>query len=193
MKKLLSALILIASLPIAASAQIIPRATLFGGYTLVHNSQPNGGTSFNVNGWDFSGELKPASWLGVVADVSQQYGSPNGVKETQTSVLFGPQVSVPGIKHVVPFAHVLVGAVHGTNQVNILAIPLVLPCPAPACSGGFGVNLGTALATAVGGGVDIKLAGPLWVRAIQVDYLHANLNPDHHTDVRVAAGLSLRF
>ncbi len=188
MKKLIPVLIMILGLPIAASAQIIPKVTLFGGYTLVHNAQPNSGASFNVNSWDASVELKPASWLGMVADVSQQYGSPNGVKENQTSVLFGPQITVPGIKRVKPFAHILVGAVHGTNQ----AVPLGILCPTTGCTGA-GVILGTTLATAVGGGVDFKIAGPLWVRAIQVDYLHANLNPDHHTNVRVAAGLSLRF
>lgn len=189
MKKLLAVLILIVGLPIAASAQIIPKATLFGGYTLVRNQQPNGGASFNLNGWDISAELKPASWLGMVADVSQQYGSPNGVKENQTSVLFGPQISVPGIKRVVPFAHVLAGVVHGTNRQSII---LGAPCSPTFCPG-IGIASGTTFATAVGGGVDFKLAGPLWVRAIQVDYLHANLNPDHHTNVRVAAGLSLRF
>ncbi|MGA2629732.1 MAG: hypothetical protein ABSG54_05900 [Terriglobia bacterium] len=188
MTKLLCALIVIASFPWAASAQIIPKATLFGGYTLVRAQQPNGGASFNLNGWDASVELKPASWLGMVADVSQQYGSPSGVKENQTSVLFGPQISVPGIKHVVPFAHVLVGAVHGTNSVFFSGIPCSLTsCPPPL------VNFGTTFATAAGGGVDFKLAGPIWVRPIQVDYLHANLSPDHHTHVRVAAGIAFHF
>jgi hypothetical protein len=81
-----------------------------------------------------------------------------------------------------------VGVVHGTNQVNFLGAPCTpITCPGPL------LNFGTTFATAVGGGVDFKLAGPLWVRAIQVDYLHANLSPDHHTQVRVAAGLSFRF
>ena len=188
MKKLIPVFIMLIGLPAAAFAQIIPKATLFGGYTLVHNTQPNGGASFNVNGWDVSAELKPASWLGMVADVSQQYGSPNGVKENQTSVLFGPQVSVPGMKRVVPFAHIMAGFVHGTNQVNLLGAP----CTPSSCPGPL-LNFGTTFATAVGGGVDFKLAGPLWVRPIQVDYLHAHLSPDHHTNVRVAAGLALHF
>jgi hypothetical protein len=187
-KKMLAALFVLATLPMAAVAQIIPKVTLFGGYTLVHNQQPNGGPSFNVNGWDASAEIKPASWLGLVGDVSQQYGSVSGVKETQTSVLFGPQLTVPGIKKVKPFVHILAGAVHGTNS----SIPLAILCPTTGCTGA-GIILGTTFATAVGGGVDFKLAGPMWVRAIQVDYLHANLNPDHHTDVRVAAGIAFHF
>ncbi|HEV2348717.1 MAG TPA: hypothetical protein VG028_02615 [Terriglobia bacterium] len=190
MKKLLLVLIVILSLAGAASAQIIPKVTVFGGYTLVRAQQNNGGFNFNLNGWDASAELKPASWLGLVGDVSQQYGTPSGLQEKQTTFLFGPQVSVPGIKRVMPFAHILVGAVHGTNRV----IPLGIACPigSPICSQ-IGIALGTTLATAVGGGVDFKLAGPLWVRAIQVDYLHANLNPDHHTQMRVAAGLAFHF
>lgn len=190
MKKLLSVLIVILTVPLAASAQIIPKATLFGGYTLVRNQQSSGGTSFNLNGWDASGEIKPASWLGLVGDVSQQYGKPSGVQEKQTTVLFGPQVTVPGIKNVKPFAHILVGGVHGTNMATPLGIACIISNP--NCSQ-FGLNFGTAFATAVGGGVDLKLAGRLWIRPIQVDYLHANLNPDHHTQMRIAAGLALHF
>jgi hypothetical protein len=104
-------------------------------------------------------------------------------------VLFGPQVTIPGIKKVKPFAHILVGAVHGTTNESIFLAAACTPtfCPGPA------LTFGTTLATAVGGGVDFKLAGPVWVRAIQVDYLHANLNPDHHTQMRVAAGISFHF
>lgn len=188
MKKLIPVLIMMVSLPMAASAQAIPKVTLFGGYTLVRNQQPNGGPSFNVNGWDASVEMKPASWLGLVGDVSQQYGSPSGVQERQTSVLFGPQVTVPGLKRVKPFAHILVGAVHGTNR----AIFFGATCTSTSCQGPTAF-FGTTLATAVGGGVDIKLTGPVWIRAIQVDYLHANLNPDHHTQMRVAAGIAFHF
>jgi hypothetical protein len=193
-KKLVSLFILIAALPVAASAQVVPRVTLFGGYTLVH-AQQNGGFSFNLNGWDVSAELKPASWLGVVGDVSQQYASPSGLKERQTTFLFGPQFTLPGIKNVKPFAHILVGGIHGTDQVNYLtAVPLTGPCTLSNCGALVSSYvLGTKFATAVGGGVDFKLAGPVWVRAIQVDYLHADLNPDHHTNVRVAAGIALRF
>jgi|SRR5690348_12364309 len=186
MRKLLAVLFLTLGLPLAASAQFVPKATIFAGYTLVRSRQSSG-IGFNQNGWDVSAELRPASWFGMVADVSQQYASPFGEKERQTSFLFGPQLSLPGIKHVVPFAHVLIGGVHGTSRV-----PNGILCPITGCSG-TPVILGTAFATAVGGGVDFKLVGPLWVRPIQIDYLHANLDPDHHTQMRIAAGLALRL
>jgi hypothetical protein len=49
--------------------------------------------------------------------------------------------------------------------------------------------------TAVGGGVDIKITGPVWLRAVQVDYLHTttDFNCDHATQMRVSAGIAFRF
>jgi len=185
--KLLWPFLIIASVPLAASAQIIPKVAAFAGYTVVR-AQRNGGSGFTLNGWDASVEVKPASWLGIVGDVSQQYGSPSGVRENQTSALFGPQISVPGTPRVVLFAHALVGVVRGTNQV----LPQLVPCTPTNCPGPA-INAGTVFATAVGGGVDFKLAGPVWVRAFQVEYLHANLAPDHHTQARLAAGIVLRL
>jgi len=52
---------------------------------------------------------------------------------------------------------------------------------------------GNAFAAVIGGGVDIKLKGPIWLRAIQADYLHANLAPDHHNQARISTGIVFRF
>jgi hypothetical protein len=194
MQKLLLLIFLLLGLAPALPAQIIPRVALYGGYTLVR-AQPGAGSgfngsSFNVTGWEASLEGGVAPWLGMVADVSQQYGSPLGYPERQTTALFGPQISIHGIPRVIPFAHALVGVIHGTNQFNSFACPVSVsgsPCPPPS------IVTGNALATALGGGVDIKIVGPLWVRAIQADWLRAQLNPDHTTHLRVSAGIVLRF
>jgi hypothetical protein len=178
---------LITGVPAVLGAQV-PRVALFGGYTYVR-AKHNSGTGFNLNGWDASLEGKSASWLGWLVDLSQQYGSPSGVRENQTSALFGPQVSVTAFPRFTPFAHALVGLVHGTNNVSE-RFGGTEPCP-PAC--GPAVSTGTTLGTAVGGGLDFQLAGPVWIRAAQVDYLHARLSPDHHNQVRIAAGLVLRL
>jgi hypothetical protein len=180
MRKLLLPLLLLIGFPLVGSAQVVPRVDVFGGYTYVHAKFNNNGPTFNLNGWDASVEGRMASWLGVVADVSQQYGTPSGIQEKQTTALFGPQISAPGIPRVIPFAHALFGVAHGTNQ----AIP---------SGSSFSILTGNAFATAVGGGVDIKILGPLWVRPIQADWLHSNLNPDHRTDVRLAAGIVIRL
>jgi hypothetical protein len=186
-KRLLLGLMFIA-LPVPLAAQIIPHVAIFGGYTYVHASR-NGATGFSLNGWDGSLEVKPASWLGFVGDVSRQYASPNGIRENQTSILFGPQISVPGIPRVIPFAHAMAGVVHGTNR----ALALGIPCPSTGPCYNYSIATGTALATAVGGGVDIKLTGPVWIRAIQADWLHGNLSPDHHTQARLSTGIVIRF
>lgn len=193
MRRLLAAAFLLFGLAPALRAQLIPRVALFGGYTLVRAQQNGGpgftGPSFNLNGWDASVEGGVAPWLGLVAGVSQQYGSPLGYQERQTTALFGPQISIHGIPRVIPFAHALVGVVHGTNQFSAPACfqAVGVPCPPPS------IITGNAFATALGGGLDIKIFGPLWVRAIQADWLRAQLNPDHTTHFRVSAGIVLRF
>ena len=198
MRKLFGVIFLLFGLAPALEAQLIPRVALFGGYTLVHAQQNaaagSTGPSFNLNGWGASIEGGIAPWLGIVADVSQQYGSPFGYQEKQTTALFGPQLSIRGIPRVIPFAHALVGVVHGTNQPPYLTTPSCIAvvgvtCP-PTLEPG---STGNALATARGGGLDIKIFGPLWVRAIQADWLRAHLNPDHQTHLRIETGLVLRF
>ncbi len=192
MRKLMAAGLLLFGLAPALRAQLIPRVALFGGYTLVRAQQntpsSSTGPSFNLNGWDASVEGGFAPWLGIVADVSRQYGSPFGYQEAQTTALFGPQISIHGIPRVIPFAHALVGVVHGTNRFSVPACIQVIGVTCPPI-----ITTGNALATALGGGLDVKIFGPLWVRAIQADWLRAHLNPDHHTHLRISTGIVLRF
>jgi hypothetical protein len=188
MRRWLLLALLIPGLPLDSSAQLIPHVAVFGGYTYVHAKYDNGPGGFSLNGWDGSLEVKPLPLVGLVADVSRQYASPNGIRENQTSLLVGPQVSIPHIPRVIPYAHVMAGIVHGTNNPGEIACP---PLPGPCVL--TSSTTGNAFATAVGGGVDIKLAGPIWLRAVQVDWLHANLSPDHHTQVRLATGFVARF
>jgi hypothetical protein len=190
-RRLWLATVFFLGLPMALPAQIVPRAAIFGGYTFVHN-QANDGPTFNLNGWDASLEGGFAPWLGIVADVSQQYGSLRGEQEKQTTALFGPQVSVHGIPRIVPFAHALIGVVHGTNQFSSTQ-PACVQVVGVTCPPIVSLSTGNAFATALGGGVDVKIAGPIYVRAIQADWLRAHLNPDHQTHLRLSAGIVLRF
>ena len=178
--------LLLLSLPLDASAQLAPHISVFGGYTYVHANYTGSDTGFSLNGWDASLEVKPLPFLGFVADLGKQYGSSNGLRENQTSFLAGPQLSVPGIKGVIPYGHVMVGVIHGPNA-SFVYCPDIgpFPCPVPQTSNAF--------ATAVGGGVDIKVKGPIWIRAAQVDWVHSNLNVDHHNQWRLATGIVIRF
>jgi hypothetical protein len=190
---LLLGAVLLILLPVAAVGQVLPKVTLFGGYTYMRDKQ-NGGSSFGLNGWDVSLEGKSFLWLGWVTDVSQQYGHPFAVDEKQTMALFGPQLSIPHIPRAVPFVHALFGVVHGTHSLSGIGISGSSSlCPVQGCPAGVSALTGTSFATAVGGGVDVKVAGPVWLRAIQVDYVHGDLSPDHHTQVRLAAGVAFRF
>ena len=183
MRKSLLPMLFLFALPLAASAQAIPRVAVFGGYTYVRARLTNGPT-FHLDGWDASVEGRMASWLGIVGDVSQQYGRPSGNQEKQTTALFGPQLSAPGIPRVIPFAHALFGVTHGTSAVYG---PTGAPCAFNT------LCHGTAFATAVGGGIDIKIFGPFWVRPVQADWLHSNFDPDHHTDFRLSSGIVIRL
>ena len=82
MRRWLLLALLIPGLPLDSSAQLIPHVAVFGGYTYVRakfNSNSPGPTpnaGFSLNGWDGSLEVKPIPLVGLVADVSRQYGSP---------------------------------------------------------------------------------------------------------------------
>jgi hypothetical protein len=84
---------------------------------------------------------------------------------------------------VIPFAHVLFGPSYGTAFLEYENGPI------PSTFKVFDFT------TAVGGGVDIKTTGPLWLWAVQVDYLHTktDFNGDHATQLRISAGISFRF
>ena len=178
----LLSILLAAAMPLRAQSKV----AVFGGYTYWHAGR-DFGSGFSLNGWDASAEVG-GNWLSGVADFSRQYASPSGIRENQYSLLFGPQLSVPHLPGVIPFAHAQVGVVHGTTNV----IPILAPCTLTSCPPP-GITTGNAFATAVGGGLDVKALGPLWIRAFQVDYIHANLNPDHHTQVRLSFGVVLRL
>jgi hypothetical protein len=184
--KWIAPIVLILSSPFSArsqSAPLVPKIALFGGYTIVRNQFTATGSTFDLNGWDVSIERKVAPWVGLTFDVSQQHGIRSGAgfpeHEKNTFALFGPQISPPVARRVIPFGHVLFGAVYGTG-LNFVSGP---------------PEISTALTftAAVGGGVDIKIFGPLWLRAIQADYVPSKLDDDHRTKARISAGIALRL
>ena len=178
------------------SVSTVPKYTVFGGFTTVRNRFVYGppgsygpGPAFYVNGWEASIEREVALGIGIVADFSQQYGTASGgpfwvgpQQENQAFALFGPQLSLRAAHRVIPFAHVLLGPSYGTAFEEYQT-------EGPSTSKVFDFT------TAVGGGVDIKITGPVWIRAVQVDYLHTktDFNGDHATQLRISAGIAFRF
>ena len=190
-------LVALASLfPIGAHAQSVPKYKVFGGFTTVRNRfvyGPPGSTGpgpvFCVNGWEASIEREVGLGIGIVADFSQQYGTASGgpfwvgpQQENQDFALFGPQFALRAAHRVIPFAHVLLGPSYGTAFEEYYS-------EGPSTSKVFDFT------TAVGGGVDIKITGPIWIRAVQVERLHTktDFNGDHATQLRVSAGIAFRF
>jgi hypothetical protein len=186
LKKLLFVAALFLGVPLAGlsqSAPTVPRVALFGGFTRVFdqadaNSFSTG--SFHFDGGEASAEVKFLPWAGIVGEYGVQWSLREG-QDWQRIGLLGPQFSPRGVHHgFIPFAHVLVGHVDGTIDFDNRTSP-------PA------VTEGSVFATAAGGGLDIKMGRGFWLRAIQADWLHGDLSPDHHLKARISTGFVLRL
>ncbi len=169
-------------IPLPAMAQQeFPRAEVFGGYTYLR-ANPEG---FNLHGWNVSVTGNLTHWFGVEADFSGHYGRPvdqfgpiPGIDINQHSFMGGPKLSMRG-GPVTSFAHFLIGGARaGTID--------------------FGESFYTnALATVIGGGVDINLTRTIAVRAAQVDYLMTRFSAcdcgEHQNNFRFSAGLVIKL
>ena len=155
---------------------------VFFGYS--YYNTPLGVNRQNLNGWQGSVEGKVLPFIGIVGDLSANYGNVNfpavcslspcptslSVNSHIDNLLFGPRVSVP-ISGIRPFAEALFGFGHVSTR---------------------GAGNDTSFATAVGGGVDIRLLRILAWR-VQGDYIHTHLFDTPQNNVRLATGLVLRF
>jgi len=161
---LLGLVFLVSLTPLATHAQ--DKVEVFGGYSYMRfNNSP----SFNLNGWEFSGQYKLSDWLGAVADFDGHYGSPFGPNTSVNTFLFGPQVSWPG--RVSPFGHILFGAAHASLG--------------PVTDNSFSV--------AIGGGIDTRLLDHVYWRVIQGDYIHTSVFGAGQSNARLSTGIVLKF
>jgi hypothetical protein len=178
------AVLLLAAL---ASAQVPTSGNLFFGYSFQNASASAFGLSGvsrpNMNGWRASLEGKIFPWVGLVADFTGQYGSysstivPVGGGSTtgnatghELDVLFGPRVSVPAGR-LRPFAEFTAGV----SRITM--------------SPGFS---DTSFATALGGGLDYRLARVVAWR-FQGDYAQTHFFGATQRDLRLSTGIVLRF
>jgi hypothetical protein len=164
---------------LSQAGQAVPRFALLGGFTTVFDKgDPNSFSvgSFHFDGGEVSAEVKFSRCVGIVGGYGLQWNKQE--EGLQGLALMGPQFSPRAIHlGLIPFAHVLVGFAHGiTDGTN--------------GNGSYGVTIVSA--AAVGGGLDIKMGRGFWFRAIQADWLHADLRPDYHTTARISAGIVLR-
>ncbi|MGA9527026.1 MAG: hypothetical protein WBS24_02795 [Terriglobales bacterium] len=182
---LISACVL-TSLAGVASAQVPTKGNVFFGYSY-ENKAIQQGDSGGLNGWDASPEGKFLPWIGLVVDVDGHYGSrdypvvcnglgqcsgPFSANITEHNFLFGPRVSVQ-VKGFRPFGEILIGGSHVSRSNEIS-------------------DSNTSFANAVGGGLDYRLAGPIWARA-QLDWIGTRFYGDTQNGVRFSTGISVHF
>ena len=140
----------------------------------------------NLHGWEASFEGKVLPLVGIVGDISGHYGSQNFVELTpngpqsvnvtghEQEYLVGPRLSVPvGSCDPVCRVHVWSRLI-STPVERCLALP-ILRSP-----------------TAVGGGLDYRLIKPVAVR-VEGDYLRTNFFSTNQNNLRLSAGIVLRF
>ena len=171
------------------------RIELFGGYSYVRapvtfTQTPQGSCvitgcptttttrNLNLNGWNIGGAFKVLGPLALAADYSDTSGSFQGANTHLKTYLIGPQLRFPG--PISPFAHFLIGGAHeSTDSANG---PIITASPTR-----------NAFATALGGGLDLKLLPLLSVRPIQIDYLLTHFNSNTQNQFRYSAGIVVRF
>lgn len=168
---------------------------VFGGYSFVRPSvtytQTPQGTcvitgcvtttitrNLNFNGWEVGGAYKLLGPVALAADFSDTSGSFHGADTHLKTYLFGPQVRFPG--PISPFAHFLVGGAHESTSSGLG--PIITSSPTQ-----------NAIATAVGGGLDLKVLPLLSVRPIQIDYLLTHFNSKIQNQFRYSAGIVVHF
>ena len=130
------------------------KVELFGGYSYVRAPVtvqnflcpvpgcPPSTQHLNLNGWEASGAVKLLGPLALAADYSDTSGSVLGVNTHLKTYLLGPQLRFPG--PISPFAHLLVGGAHES----------------------IGGPTQNAFATAIGGGIDLKVLPFISIRPI---------------------------
>lgn len=183
----------------AVSSQAQDRVELFGGYSYFRASieegrfgplgpgtpcPPNCGTppaaaqNANLNGWEFSAQYKFLPFLGGVVDFNGTYGKLNGAGTREHTYLLGPQISLP--TKISPFAHALFGVARESQDAIV-------------GSGLFSLGSDTSWSSAVGGGLDWKLAPFVAVRVLQIDSVHTHLHGVSQNQPRVSAGVVFHF
>lgn len=184
MRKLIIFLMLTAGVAFA-QVPVPTSGNVFFGYS--YYNTPLGVDRQSLNGWQGSIEGKVLPFIGIVGDLSANYGDlkfpnpagtcaigvpcpPVSVNSHIDNLLFGPRVSVP-VGPVRPFAEALFGGAHVSTH-------------------GFGND--TSFATAIGGGIDFRMLRILAWR-FQGDYIHTHLFNAPQNNLRLSTGIVLRF
>lgn len=164
------------SLVSMAAGQIPTSGNVYFGYSYYNTNLT--GNRASLNGWEASLEGKLFPFIGIVADLSGDYGSldfPTSVGTINASthienVLFGPRFSVP-IGKFRPFGEAMIGVAHANTN-------------------GFGSD--TSFSTGLGGGVDYRLIRIVAWR-LEGDYVRTSLFNGTQHNARISTGIAVHF
>ena len=181
-------LFLLLALPCLAQEK--PGWEIFGGYTFQRSNvreyfKPNPSlysltnSEANLNGWNVAATEDINSWFGGTLDVSGVYKGTSllgtSTNQQMYTFMYGPRI-FHRFSWGTAFGHVVAGG----SQANVS-----VPSPGPHAS-----TLSFAMAPAVG--LDLKFGSKTAIRAVQVEYLHANaLGNGQNNNLRVSAGVML--
>ncbi|MGH9752637.1 MAG: outer membrane beta-barrel protein [Blastocatellia bacterium] len=190
MKKLsLLAALLILCLPLAASAQDeAPKIEIFGGYSYRRFDSGDGFGSVSFHGFNTSLAGNITKHIGIVGEFSRfnkKLASINVPELGQFNVdvglwtyLFGPRATLHRGK-AEPFVHALFGGARASAGVSV-----------PGFSEGGAV---TGFASALGGGLDVKVSDNFAIRVAQLDYLGSRFEGELSGDFRYSVGIVIRL
>lgn len=186
MRKIGFTALLTVMLPFAAMAQDYPPVEVFGGYSYFR-ANPD---EFNLHGWNASVTGNLTHWFGVTGDFSGHYGKPSdifgeipGIDINHYTIMVGPKLSYRAGAFT-PFAHFLIGGARaGTNDAF------------------FGSTSDWALATSVGGGLDINISDSIALRVAQAEWLMTDFDTgdflfdpnDRQNNFRFSAGIVFKL
>lgn len=158
----------------AAFGGPVPQGDVYVGYSRTGSDTfyPNVG---GLNGWEGAMHVKlHMPFVGVEGDLSHYGLGTNSTVPRTTAFIFGPRVTLGALGPKI-FVHALIGGEHSANSSG----------PTPISS--------TALASALGGGVDLPIA-PFFAWRVAGDYLHAvGHSPAGGTPARFSTGIVVRF
>lgn len=181
MQKRIGIVIALLLMTAASFAQIPTAGNVFFGYSLYRGNTGASNTG-NLNGWEGSLEGRLVPHVGMVADVSAQYGTLQistinfGDIDSSTRVqsyLFGPRISA-SVGKFRPYAHLLVGASRLHESTDFFS------------------NSETGFADAIGGGIDYHLI-PMVSWRVQLDDLQTRFHGGRQDVARFSTGLAVRF
>ena len=171
-----------------ALAQEVPRAELFGGYSLLRP-----GSLFErqvKHGWNAALTVpvtNNSSQGSLVPPFSNRLLAYD-YKQTFHSFLFGPQFSWRRHPRITPFGQLLIGVGYRTIRVeNRGPVPPLIESPSVSNFSDSG------FAAAAGGGVDLKLSDKFTYRLLQADYLNDQADLGTRNNFRFATGIVFRF